>query len=302
MISEPILRIMPVFVVIGVGFLAGRALKVTEDKVNFLLSLALYVFVPSLLFISVVKVGIPDGAWTIATAVLMVVLITSSIAYAVARRLRIDNDSKKSFLLGAMFMNLGSMGSTIALLLWGESAFILAMIAYVVAQFLLYTIGIMIASSDGKSFLSLKSAKQIFFLPPLYSLLLGTIVISNQIVIPEQLINMIGLIGGAAVPALLVSLGMQLSLQTPKLAGMKLPLICSGIRVGVGTSVALGLVFILPSFSIAEQGVVIIVGVMPTMISTMPIASKYRCNCDLLSMTIAISFIMSAISLLFVAH
>lgn len=293
---------MPVFVVIGVGFLAGRALKVTEDKVNFLLSLALYVFVPSLLFVSVVKVGIPDGAWTIATAVLMVVLITSSIAYAVARRLRIDNDSKKSFLLGAMFMNLGSMGSTIALLLWGESAFILAMIAYVVAQFLLYTIGIMIASSDGKSLLSLKSAKHIFFLPPLYSLLLGTIVTSNQIVIPEQLINMIGLIGGAAVPALLVSLGMQLSLQTPKLAGMKLPLICSAIRVGVGTSVALGLIFILPNSSVAEQGVVIIVGMMPTMISTLPIASKYQCNCGLLSMTIAISFIMSAISLLFVAH
>jgi predicted permease len=70
----------------------------------------------------------------------------------------------------------------------------------------------------------------------------------------------------------------------------------------VGTSVALGLILILPNLSIAEQGVVIIVGVMPTMISTLPIASKYQCNCDLLSMTIAISFIMSAISLLFVAH
>lgn len=290
------------FVVVGVGFLAGRALKITEDKVNFLLSLALYIFVPCLLFVSIVKVGIPDGAWTIATAVLMIVLITCPIAYAVARRLQIDNDSKRSFLLGAMFMNLGSMGSTIALLFWGESAFVLAMIAYVVAQFLLYTIGIMIASSDGKSLLSLKPVRQMFLMPPLYSLLLGTIVTYNQIMIPEQMINMIGLVGGAAVPVLLVSLGMQLSLQSPKLAGMKLPLICSTIRLGVGTSVALGLILVLPNFGIVEQGVVIIVGLMPTMTTTLPIASRFRCNCDLLSKTIAISFVMSVISLLFIGH
>lgn len=302
MISEPVLRVMPVFVVIGAGFLVGRALKVTEDKVNFLLSLSLYVFVPSLLFVSVVRVGIPDGAWAIAAAVLVIVSITSSVAYVAAGSLRIDNDSKKSFLLGAMFMNLGSMGSTIALLLWGESAFVLAMIAYIVAQFLLYTIGIVIATSDGVSFVLIKRVKQILALPPFYALLLGTIVISYHVPVPEPLVSMIGLVGGAAVPALLISLGMQLSVYTPKLAEMRLPLMCSAIRVGLGTLVAFGLVLIIPNLSVVEQGVMILIGVMPTMISTMPIASKYGCNRNLLSMTITMSFVLSTISLLFVVH
>ena len=287
--------VIPIFVLIILGFLTGKISKVNENFIKAMSNLILYILVPCLVFTSVLQISLSSVIWYIVFSAVFVILIIGIFAYIISKLIRLDNSSRKGFLLTTMFMNAGSMASSICLLFYGPEGFILSISFYLTTQILLYTLGVFIASSNGRKF-DLNSLKIIITLPLIYALLLGGMLSYFNISLPSFVLRPIDLLSFAAVPLLLLNLGMQLSSIKLDVSKLRTPTLSTVMRIGFGF--ILGLTFThLMGLKGVHQGVIIIASTMPTKISTFPIAIRFNTDPERVSISIMLSTIFSLMTI-----
>lgn len=294
MIVEILNILAPVFIIILLGFILGKFIKINKDQLKLLTNLLIFVLVPALVFTSTLKNTISHTTLLIVIFAMVIILLMGIISSFVTKILKLDEKTKSGFILTSMFMNSGSMGSVICLILFGENGFLLAIVFYITSQVLLYTVGVIIASQHKKK-LSLGALKPVFTLPLIYALIIGLSFHYFNIRFSENIMVPFTLLSNAAVPILLITLGMQLSRIKIEWSAMQLPAINSGLRIGAGFSIAFVLTSILGITGI-ERNVIVICAAMPAKITSFPIASKFGSNSDHVSMTIFLSTFISIIT------
>ena len=284
---------IPVFLLIFIGFVTGRFSKVQKSTIKVLSDLTLYILVPALIITSLAKMTLTSVFWLIVLSAVFIVVVTAFLAYIISKIKKLKDNTRRGFLMTTMFMNAGSLASSICLLFYGPEGFILAIIFYITTQILLYTLGIFIASSrKGRS--NLHSLRTVVSLPLIYALLVGILFSYYRIGIPVLVLRPLELLSSAAVPLLLITLGLQLSVIKVKISKLNFPALSTTVRMGFG--LLLGFVFAhMGGLRGIPFGVVIIASAMPTKITTFPIAQKF--NCDIENVTLSI-FLSTAISLL----
>jgi len=287
-VTTYLIRIVPIFIIIAVGFFAGRALKVSNDMIKTLTNLIIFIFLPCLIFVSSLHTDFSSAAWSIIFAALFIVTSMGVISYGVARYLCLKNGTHNGFMLGNMFMNAGSLGTSVALFVFGTEAFLLAVIFYITIQMLLYTVGVFIVSD---STFNLRSVKPLLSLPLVYALILG-IGLSNLGVSIEGVIPPIQMLAGAAIPLLLMTLGMQMSKVQFSPDHLKLPAIGTMIRIPLGFALGLAFVSIVGVHGL-ERDVVLISASMPTAITTYVVASRFDADTKLISQQILLTTLIS---------
>jgi predicted permease len=294
MIVEILNILAPVFIIILLGFILGKLIKINKDQLKILTNLLIFVLVPALVFTSTLKNTIGHATLLIIIFALIIISIMGILSSIFTRFLKLDDKTKSGFMLTAMFMNSGSMGSVICLILFGEDGFLLAIMFYITSQVLLYTIGVIIASQHKKK-LSLSALKPVFTLPLIYALIIGLAFHYFNIRFSANTLMPITLLSNAAVPILLITLGMQLSRIKLEWNAMQLPAINSGLRIGAGFAIAFVFTSII-GISGIERNVIVICAAMPAKITTFPIASKFGSNSDHVSMTIFLSTVISVVT------
>jgi predicted permease len=288
---EILLKVLPVFFIIGVGFVAGKFWKITEDLIKFLTKMILFIFLPSLIFVSSLNTELGHSTLYIIIAAMFIVLAMGVISLFVSRYLKLTNRRRSGFMLSTMFMNAGSMGTSVALFAFGTDAFLIAVIFYITVQMLLYTIGVVIASD---ATLSLKKLKPVLSMPLIYALLFGLALHDTRLgegvaIAPLQMI------GAAAVPLLLVTLGMQISMVKVSATAVRLPALGTALRIAVGFSLALVFVTLIGIGGL-ERNVLLISASMPTAISTFVIGLRFDTDSSFLSNQILLSTSIAMIS------
>jgi predicted permease len=286
-----LIKVVPVFIIIALGYLAGRVWKITPDMIRVLTNITIFFFLPSLIFVSSLNTQFDSSATMMIVAAMFVVLTVGLISFFLAKRLRLENGTQNGFMLGTMFMNAGSMGSSVALFAFGTEAFLLAIVFYLTVQMLLYTVGVFIVSNGG---VNLKSLKPVLALPLVWALLLG-LGFQNVGVATDIDWAPIQMMAGAAIPLLLVTLGMQLSLIKPKADALRLPAMTAAVRIPLGLVLALAFVLVLGLQGI-EKSVVLLSASMPTAITTFVIGSKFDADKDQLSQQILLTTVISIFS------
>jgi predicted permease len=294
MLIELVTIMAPIFIIILLGFLIGKQSRVTKSHLKILTNLLIFVFVPALVFTSTIKNTIIHNTLIIIIFAMFIVSIVGIVSSFLARIMKLDKKSKSGFMLTAMFMNSGSMGSVICLILFGENGFLLAIMFYITTQVLLYTVGVIIASHEKSSF-TLSALKPILTLPLIYALIIGFVFHYFNIQLSENALRPISLLSGAAVPLLLITLGMQLSKIKVNKETMKLPMVSAAVRIGLGFTVAFVITAMIGIGGI-ERDVIVICSAMPTKITTYPIAAKFGTNSEGVSMTILFSTMISIIT------
>jgi predicted permease len=295
MLINLIYILAPVFIIIFVGFMVGRYRKTTESHIKILTNLLIFIFVPALVFTSTIKSTLNHTTMVIIIFALFIVSVIGIISSFLARTMKMDKKSKSGFMLTSMFMNSGSMGSVICLIIYGEDGFLLAIMFYITTQVLLYTVGVIIASHD-KSKFTLSALKPVLTLPLIYALIIGFLFHYFNLQLSENSLMPISLLSGAAVPLLLITLGMQLSKIKVDKDTMKLPAVSAAVRIGLGFTIAFIITALIGIRGI-ERDVIVICSAMPTKITTFPIASKFGANSESVSMTILFSTMLSIITI-----
>lgn len=198
--------ILPIFILAGVGFVLARRFRA---DVKTLSTVAFNALSPCLVFYQLVTAQI-SGSQSLRIVAFCVLL---TIAIGVAARLaslplRLDRMTLSSFLLVAMFSNSGNYAMPVVLFAFGKEALAFASVYFVTSAILIYTAGILVAAS-GHGSLRL-AITRLFKVPALYAVAAAVIVLATHTTVPPMVLRPVGLLSDAAIPIMLLVLGMQL--------------------------------------------------------------------------------------------
>jgi predicted permease len=198
--------VLPIFIVAGVGFALARVLGADVRSLSRITFNALS---PCLVFHLLMASGMGAGDIARMTAVASVaVLGIGVVARAAVAPFRLDRPALAAFLLVVMFSNAGNYGLPVVLFAFGREALAHASVYFVVNAVLTFTVGVFLASAGRRSLG--RALSGVLRVPAVYAVAAAGVVMATGAAVPVPLMRPIELLSGAAVPAMLLVLGMQL--------------------------------------------------------------------------------------------
>ena len=199
-------NILPIFLIAGAGFLVSKFFNLQP---RLLAQVTLYLFTPCLTFKLVSSNKLLGQEIVIIFVVAMLVMsLVGLVTWGIGRLLKLDRKIMAAVLLCAMFMNAGNFGIPLLGFSFGEKAQAYGSLYFVSMAVLTNTVGIAIASS-GKSTLR-QSLINLLRFPALYAVGVAGLFITFDWSLPLPITRSIDILSGAAIPCMLVLLGMQL--------------------------------------------------------------------------------------------
>lgn len=285
--------VLPLLVLIGSGaWIAHRAGMAVAPLSNVVFNL----FTPALVFHTLVYIEIDRQLVPRIVLVVTIGFVMSALAaYGLSAVLRHDRSTTAGTALCASVSNLGNMGLPISALAFGDAGLAVGVVAFVVGSVLSNSLGIVIASlADGRLRDALIAPLRVPALwavvPALLFRLAGTEHLPAWIDVSSELL------AGAAIPAMLVVLGLQSTLRRPRLSDVQATAGSLVVRLIAGPLIAWAATE-LAGLHGATQGTLIMLGGMPPAVIATIIAAQYDAEPELVSRTVLLSTVASFVTL-----
>lgn len=207
--------------------------------------------------------------------------------------LRIGGLPLRTYLGPLVFANTGNMGLPLSLFAFGDAGLALALCVYAVVAVVQYTLGIALWSGE-------LSWSGVLRTPLTLAALLAVAVIAADWPVPRWLLNTTELLGGLAVPLMLLSLG--ISIGELRIASLRRSFAIAALRLGMGCVLGFGLAALL-DLEGAARGVLILQSSMPVAVINHLLAGRYGRSPDEVAGAIVVSTALSWLLLpLLLAH
>ncbi len=203
--------ILPILLVFLSGYLMQRKLQLNITAIS---SVAMYIFIPCLIFRTLYQVDM-DLQYVymiLFFALFFIMMIMINKVYARIRKLPKPYES--AYILTTAFMNMGNYGAPIILLAYGTAGFNFAVSLFVIQAFTTHTFGVYYAGRGKLKLIDI--LKKILELPMIYAVAVVLIFKGFGIQMPDNLFSVINLLASAAIPMVMVILGMQLAMISVK--------------------------------------------------------------------------------------
>jgi malate permease and related proteins len=241
--------IAPVFLCSAIGLVWAK--RGERFEIAFVTRLVTFVGYPSLVFITLVKVEITAeamGVMGFASLATLAMFIAVTVP-----ALKLAGLERRVYLPSMIFANTGNMGLPLCLLAFGNEGLALGISYFTVNSIILFVAGPAIAAGSVSLARALKE-------PLLWSVAAALIVKFAGIPVPVWLFRSLDLLGGFAIPLMLIALGVSLAGLRITNIGRSVVLaafrLIMGFLVGWGAAAALG-------YEGAARGVLIIECAMP---------------------------------------
>jgi malate permease and related proteins len=284
-------NILPIFLAAGSGFLAARYLGVAPRSLS---QVAFYIFSPCLVFTLLTTSHLTGDDIARMTGFAAVnILAVGVLAWIAGSLLRLDRRLLVAVLLTAMFMNGGNYGLSLTLFAFGETALAHASLYFVTSAILVYTVGVIIASLGS---MDLKNALVgLLRVPAVYAVVVALLFNRFEWSLALPLDRTVTLLGNAAIPALLVLMGVQL--QHARWNGEILALsLANGMRLVASPLIALALSLPFglkgPAFQAA-----ILESAMPTAVLMTVLATEYNVEPSFVTAVVFTTTLLSPLTL-----
>lgn len=202
--------IAPIFVLAAVGFLLAR---VVGANVKTLSTVSFHALSPCLVFNQLVtsRVGLGQSWRVVAFCVIMTAAIGVAARIA-AGALRLEGTTLSSFLLVVMFSNSGNYALPVVLFAFGREALAFASVYFVASAIMVYTVGVFVAAS-GRSSLPM-ALRRVLHVPAVWGTVAAVVVLTTGLHVPDGVMRPVALLSDAAIPVMLLVLGMQFERHT----------------------------------------------------------------------------------------
>jgi predicted permease len=262
-------NIAPVLIVAGIGYIAGKKLMVEPRSIG---QLIFNIFSPALVFYSLYDSKI--GGQELGTLLLLIALlqiIMAALTYVVMRFYHVERVERASVMLSSFCLNAGNYGLSIADFAFGEAVLARAVVVYIGNTALNYTLGVFVASSGRQS--PGAALLTILRVPAFYATIAAFVLRGFDIELPAVIFRSVTVLKDAAIPAMLVLLGLQLS-QSAAMFRWKLVTTGVVLKLLVAPLVAVGLALV---FHLAGEAAIpfILQASMPTAVVTLVMAKQY---------------------------
>jgi predicted permease len=284
--------VLPVFLVAGAGYLLATFVTIDDRSVGRLL---FYLATPSLVFRSLYETQLDATAlrhlaMAAVSAAVLTALLGWLISYDQERRRRV------AVVLTSAVSNNGNMGIPISYFAFGDAGMALATVYYVIMSFMSNTFGAVVASAGQQGVRdALKTGLRV---PVLYAATAGILLNRTGVAAPESLLRAVDLMAGAAIPGMLILLGVQLRMA-PIVRTRSLILRSMSVRLLASPLIA-WLICILLGVSGVERNVIILQAAMPTAVITGVIATEFDASPSLVATIILFSTAVSIVTLSFI--
>lgn len=285
-------------VVVASGYLLQRRLELDLHSVN---RLSLYLLSPALIFSSLAqsRIAVSETLRIGAFMVLFVVVI-GALAWGVALLLRLDSIDRAALMLCVMFMNAGNYGLPAARFAFGQEGFDRAVLFFVVQAILAQTLAIYIAGAGHGD--RIGGLVQLLRMPQVYAVLAALAVrVGGLRLDPEgggvlnDAFRGVALVGDAAVPLLLVILGLQLA-ETGRITEGPRVALATVLRLGLSVPLALGLSYLLSLDELTTK-LAVMLSSMPTAVNVTILAIEFNVRPRFVSSVVVVSTAASVFTL-----
>lgn len=261
--------IVPIFLIAGVGYLLASKL---QANLKTLAHVAFYALAPCFAFrmLSTSKMTGPE-AGRLALLAILVMVVMGLLARIAAIPFRLSRAELSGFLLVAMFSNGGNYGLPVVLFAFGNDALAPATVYFVTSSILTYTAGVFLAASGRRSVS--RAILGISRTPAIYGVGVAALVLVTGISVPVVLTRPIQLLADAAIPVMILVLGMQLQRAT-KPERPRVVAAAVALSLVAAPFVALGLTWLLGLTGYARQAGVVLAS-MPTAVITTILALEF---------------------------
>lgn len=285
--------VLPVFLLLGVGYFVGKYMTINSKSVS---DLTIYVFSPALFFysVSISELNMADLGKIVLFSFTLFALFAILIQI-IGLLFRWTKPYKNTMMLASGFPNAGNYGLPIVLFAFGEEGVSIAIIYLVMQSLLMNSAGVFYASNHEKA-----PKKEIFTtilrMPGFIAVLLAIFMKIGDIPVPVAIENATGLLGQASIPAMLTLLGITL-------ASIKIKNVIAFIGIATLLKLiafpvlALGVLSLMYPLDSLEAKVLLISVATPTAATTTLLAIKFNMNPDMVSSAMFVSTLASIITI-----
>ncbi|MFC7393628.1 AEC family transporter [Scopulibacillus cellulosilyticus] len=287
--------LIPIFMIFGIGFV-GQKLFGFETK-N-LSTMALYLMSPFLVFRTFYKTHFTINHVYILLYAVVLCVVLILIVFAVGLIRGYTQKEICGMILSSVFMNNGNYGTPLVLFAFGKQALNYAVVLMIVQQLVMSTVGIYFAARGGEQGSGgFRTAfKSVIRMPMVYAAIIGGLLNICHVPIGKPMADGVGMVADAAIPTIMIILGMQLAkipLKNVVLEKVSYSLI---IRLVISPLIALLLTLILPVDS-ALKHIMILMAAMPSAANTTMFAVQFNTEVDFVSSSTLLSTCLSVITL-----
>lgn len=283
--------ILPIFAIAGVGFLLARFAAVDVRTVS---RVVFYGLLPCLAFRMLIT-STAAGP-TVAKLMILAVSIMGAMAvvgYIAARSLRLDGSHLRAFMMVAMFSNAGNYGLPVVRFAFGPEALTYATIYFLTGSVTTYVASSFFARSRHGRIMG--ALDRIWRMPALYGLMAAFVVLAFGWTVPEAVMRPVTMLSDAAIPVMILVLGMQLE-RAVWPSRPWIVMLAVAISLVATPAVALGLAAILKISGPALQAALILSS-MPVAVITTILALEFELAPEFVTSAVFISTLASPLTL-----
>ncbi len=265
MLEKVISILFPVFAVVVAGFIVGKTFKPDMGPIN---RINIDVMVPCLVFstLSVMPLGIEQSSLIIAAvvAVLLPGMIMAVLAQFCNMPFRVWGPAQ-------MFRNSGNLAIPLFGYAFGQSAEAPAIMLFLVSVVLHTTVGISLLSNQSQRFFSILKT------PLLIAACLALTVNFADIKVWQPLHEAMVLLGNAAVPVMLLSLGVQLT--AIRWSGMRIGMLSTLLSLVTG-AIAFATIYVFIPLPSEHMRMMVLFTMLPPAVMNFLLAQRYDAGAE----------------------
>lgn len=261
MLSQIATIIAPLFICAGIGVVWGRLDKPFDPRM--VTTLALNIGMPSLIFSTLTGLQVSTESFARMAGIYSVALLCFLfVGAALVMVMRLD---LRTFLPVVSFCNTGNMGLPLTLFAFGQEGLTLGISIFVIASIAGLTIG-------GAIYSGRTSFDMVYKNPLVYGIAAALVFMIGDFRPPGWLANTTEIVGGMAIPLMIISLGVAVSrlrVESFWLSfGLSAVKLLFGFTIGYSISALFGLTGV-------ERGVFILLCSMPVAVHNYLFAQRY---------------------------
>jgi predicted permease len=283
--------LLPIFLIAAAGFALARWRRASVATLTDIVFYALLPCFAFRLLITSAATGREFGRM-----VLLAVLVAASMALVggiAALLLRLNRLETSVFLLVVMFSNGGNYGLPVVSFAFGEEALAYGTVFFLTGSVLTNTVGAFLASAGRRSLH--RALTSVLRIPALYGLAAAILTLAAGVPVPTPLMRPITLLSDAALPLMILVLGMQLERAVvPSRPKLVVAAVC--VSLIAAPLLALGLTSLLGVAGPARQAVVVLAS-MPVAVATTILALEFDASPDFVTAAVFLSTLLSPLTL-----
>lgn len=295
-----IMVILPVFSVYALGY--GGYYWLKPDIPN-LARFSVYLLLPLLCFDTFYRHELSFGDMYLIVYTVVLTYLLIGLIYVAARLFSYDTGQTCALVLSSVFMNSGNYGIPIIILAFGEIGRPIIIFLTVFHGVLHATTGIYYAAKGGGSgSVGMKTPLMaIVKMPIIHAIVVGVLFQKLGIVIPENLMFCISMVGNASIPTIMIILGMQLATISIRHMDWGRVGVAVFLKLIASPLIAYLLTLWMPVDPLVKQIFILTAG-MPTAANTTMIAIQFNTDPKFVSGVTLVSTLLSILTVSFLLY